>query len=96
MEGGVEARDRGQLRELRRHRVQRRQRLRLVKRGELGQRPQLALDLGVDDHRLAEPLAAVNDAVANRVSIAEALAQRRSQGRGVELRARSLQLARPQ
>ena len=42
-----------------------------MQRRELGQRSELAFDLGVDPHRRAKPLAAVDDPVADGVGVAE-------------------------
>ena len=54
------------------HRGQRRERLRLVERGEVGERPQVRLDLVVEEDRPAVPRPAVDDPVADRPERAEA------------------------
>ena len=51
--------------------IQRRQRLGLVQRRELAQLAQRRLDLAVDPHRLAEALAAVDDAVTDGIGLAQ-------------------------
>ena len=79
MEGGVEARDRRQLGQPLADRVSAASDLRLVQRGEVDERAQLALDVGVDPHRLAEALAAVDDPMPDRVGVAEPRVERVAQ-----------------
>ncbi len=67
MEGGVEAGHPWSARERPADGVQRGKRLGLVKRGQVAERPQLPLHVLVDQRRPAEPLAAVDDPVADRV-----------------------------
>ena len=93
MKRRVEAGDRGHARQGGRNRVQGRQRLRLVQRRQLGQRSQLALHLPVDQHRLAKPLATVDDAVPDGVGVAEpVVAERGPQRSWVDARLRRRKL----
>jgi hypothetical protein len=73
VKGGVEAGDGGDLRQLRRDGVQRRQRLRLMQRGEVGELAQRRLDLGVDPTCRDEALAAVHDPVPDRIGVVQAV-----------------------
>ena len=57
----------GTSRQGRAHRVERRQRLGLVERRQVGELAQPGDDAVVDDHRRAEGRAAVDDAVPDRV-----------------------------
>jgi hypothetical protein len=56
------------------HRVEHRQRLRLVQGRHLDQLAQAFLDAGVDQNRLTEPLPAMNDPMSDGVSITEPVA----------------------
>jgi hypothetical protein len=67
VEGGVEAGHRRHAGQGDLDRRQRGQRLRLVQRRQVGQRPQPLLDVAVEHHRPGELRAAVDDAVADRV-----------------------------
>src|SRR5438067_9075212 len=67
MEGGVEAGDRRLVRECLRDGRERRQRLRLMQRREIGQLIERARDVLVDLNRPAEALAAVDDPVPDRI-----------------------------
>jgi hypothetical protein len=82
VERGVEAGHRRYVGERATDRVQRRQRLRLVKRSEGDQVAQRLGDFFVDRHRLAEALAAVDDPVPDGVRAPE-LGERRIEARGV-------------
>ena len=64
-----------------------------MQRRQLDEIAQAVLDGGVDQHRLPEPLAAVDDPVADGVGIAEPVAERVAQLAGVERRAGSGELA---
>ena len=76
MKGGVEAGDGRQLGQPLGDGVERGQRLGLVKRREIDELAQLPLNVRVDPHRLAQARAAMHDAVADRVGLAERGAQR--------------------
>lgn len=76
VEGGVEARDRGQLWQRFRDGVERREGLGLVKRREIDQLSHRRLDVRVDPHSLAEALASMDDAVADGVGFAQARVKR--------------------
>ena len=76
---GVEAGHGRQLWQLRRDRVHCGQRLRLVQRRQVDQLPQGDLDTSVDLHGRAEALAAVHDAMTDRVCLTERGVERFSQ-----------------
>ncbi len=67
VEGGVEAGDRRHVRQGRLDRLERGKRLRLVERGQIGERPESLDDLAVDAHRPRVQRPAVDDPVADRV-----------------------------
>ena len=72
----VEAGDRRQTRKQRADRVARGERLRLVKGRQVGQLIEGCLDARVDHHRRAKPVAAMHDAMTDRLGLAERRAQR--------------------
>ena len=67
MERGVEAGDGGNVRQNRADELERAKRLRLMERSQVGERFQPPQDPVVDPHRPDELVAAVHDAVADRV-----------------------------
>ena len=96
VEGGVEARDLRHVRQRPRDGVDGRQRLRLVKRRERGQLAQRRQHLVVEPDGRAEALAAVHDAVPDRVrrlgQLGERLRDRLGSTTDAERRARAPQL----
>ncbi len=93
VEGGVEARDGRQLGQLRAHRVERGDRLRLVQRREVAELAQRRLDVRVDPHGRGEALAAVDDAMADGVRVGQAIAERAAQRADLDGPARRFDLA---
>ena len=93
MKSRVEARDGWDSGHRLGHRVERRQRLRLMRGGHLNQLAQAFLDAGIDQHRLPEPFPAMDDPMSNGVSVSEPLTERVAQLAGVERRAGSGELA---
>lgn len=77
VEGGVEARDRGEVGPRPGHRIERVERGRLVQRRQRRERAQLAFDGRIEADRAGEAGAAVDDAVGHRIGAVEAL-----EGRG--------------
>jgi hypothetical protein len=94
VKGGVEAGDGGQLRRERRDGIERGQALGLVQGRQLDELAQGALRVGIDPHRLAEALAPVHDAVADRVRLAQGAVERAAQLLGVHRSTGRLQRAR--
>jgi hypothetical protein len=74
--------DGGHVGQHRGHRIQGGERLGLVQRSQVGERPEPLPDGALDQHRTAELGAAVHDPVADRVHLAERL-DRRLDGRPV-------------
>jgi hypothetical protein len=71
------------------YRVEYRERLRLVQRGQVDELSQGALNIGVDDDSLMETLTAMNDAVPYRIGFVQAFSsQRRSKLTGIHLATR--------
>ena len=75
MEGGVEDRDVGELRERTAGLADSRQRRRVVQRRELGQICELELDRVVDQHRLAEARPPVHHAMGDRLDVIRRLGE---------------------
>ena len=75
VEGGVEDRDVGELRERTPGLADRRERRCVVQRRELGQACELELDRVVDQHRLAEARTAVHHAMGDRLDVIRRLGE---------------------
>ena len=71
MEGSVEAGHGRDVRKAARYGVKRGERHRLVEGREVGERPQSPRDVGVDQYRIVETIAPVDDAAADRVRLGE-------------------------
>ena len=96
VEGGVEARDLRHVRQRSSDRVERGQRLGLMKRRERRQLAELGLDVLVDDHRIAKALASVNDPVPGDVGGGGQLGESGRHDVGLDHSARCRELTRPE
>jgi hypothetical protein len=71
MKRGIEAGNRGGVRQRRRDRIERGDRFGLVQRREVDQAAQCGLDVSVDQHGVVKPLTAVHDPVSDHVGAVE-------------------------